>query len=332
MEGPPIGPRCGADRYTPDVSGPLTGVDPASRPAGSAGGAPVALAVVLAGGGTVGVAWELGVLIGLQAEDVDLSGADRIVGTSAGAIVGTLLGSGVPLGVSGVRLLGPVPDAPDEAIQVPDPALLADIDARWSESPLSQPARAELGRIALAASTVPLTPWLERIRATIGTEAWPTALIVTAVDAEDGAAGAFDAASGVPLVDAVAASCTLPGWFPPVPLDGRHWVDGGLRSTSNGDLAGNAEMIVAIAPFRIDGISRRRLDDELEPARAAGARILVILPDPAFLESSKGRMMDPGHVPAAGAAGIADGRRAASEARTLLGLGRRAGHPDGRPR
>ncbi len=278
----------------------------------------MSLALVLAGGGTVGMAWELGVLIGLQAEDVDLSAADRIVGTSAGAIVGTLLGSGVPLGVSGVRLLGPVPDGPDEAIPVPDPGLLADIDARWSEGPLSQPARAELGRIALTAPTPPLTSWLERIQATIGTETWPAALIVTAVDAEDGAAGTFDAASGVPLVDAVAASCTLPGWFPPVPLHGRHWVDGGLRSTSNGDLAGVADTIVAIAPFRLDGVSRRRLDAELEPARAAAARILVILPDPAFLESSRGKMMDPSLVAAAGATGIADGRRAGAEARTLL--------------
>jgi NTE family protein len=295
----------------------LTGVDPRrlSRPAVEPR---VSLALVLAGGGTVGVAWELGVLIGLQAEDVDLSAADRIVGTSAGAIVGTLLGSGVPLGVSGVRLLGPAPDGPDEAIPVPDPALLADIDARWSDGPLGQPARAELGRIALAAPTPPLTAWRERIRATIGTETWPAALIVTAVDAEDGAARTFDAASGVPLVDAVAASCTLPGWFPPIPFDGRHWVDGGLRSTSNADLAGLADVIVAIAPFRTDGVSRRRLDAELEPARAAGARILVILPDPAFLESSRGRMMDPSLVAGAGATGIADGRNAGAEARTLL--------------
>ena len=287
---------------------------------------------MLAGGGTVGVAWELGVLIGLEAEGVDLGRADRIVGTSAGAIVGALLGSEAPLGVSGVRLLGAVPDFPEESIVAPDPALLADVNERWTDGPLDQAARAELGRIALAAPTVLLQPWLDRIGATIGTETWPAALVVTAVDAEDGSWRTFDAASGVGLVEAVAASCTLPAWFPPVPLDGRRWVDGGLRSSSNADLAGVADVIVAIAPFRLEGISRRRMDAELAPARAAGARVVLILPDPAFLESTGGSLMDPRHVPAAGPAGIADGRRAAVQAHALFEDARGAGTTGGQPR
>ena len=288
------------------MSGPLTGVDP--------GG----LAAVLAGGGTAGIAWELGVLIGLEAEGVTLAHAARIIGTSAGSIVGTLLGSGLPLRDSGRRLLGPNPELPSDHAVPPAAMIAAQVSARWSDGPLSQAVRAELGQIALSASTVPLEIWLARMSATLGTDVWPAALVVTAVDAESGAFGTFDAGSGVPLAAAVAASCTIPGWFPPVPLDGRRWVDGGLRSTTNADLVGTADRIVVIAPLRVESRSRRRLEAELEPARTVGARVAFVLPNPAFLDSTGGNLMDPRFVAAAGAAGLSDGRRAAAEVRAVL--------------
>jgi NTE family protein len=310
--------RFRADGYTPDVSGPLTGVDPARRPGAPAERPDPGLAIVLAGGGSVGIAWELGVLISLAAEGVDLASADRIVGTSAGAIVGALLGSSVPLDESGQRLLAVDPATDPAPIVAPSAALMAEVNAHWPDERMSQAARAELGRIALAAPTVPLEQWLARIAATLDGEDWPASLVVTAVDAEDGAFRTFDATSGVPLVAAVAASCSIPGWFPPVPLDGRRWVDGGLRSTTNADVAGLARRILVLAPFRTGGISRRRLVEELEPARAAGARIEIILPDQAFLESTGFNLMDPRHVPAAGAVGLADGRAAAADVLNLL--------------
>ena len=39
------------------------------------------------------------------------------------------------------------------------------------------------------------------------------------------------------MADAVAASCAIPGFYHPVEIDGRRYVDGGMRSTSNLDLA-----------------------------------------------------------------------------------------------
>jgi NTE family protein len=51
-------------------------------------------ALVLGGGGEAGVAWEIGLLAGLAQRGVDLRDADVVIGTSAGAIVGTLLLSG----------------------------------------------------------------------------------------------------------------------------------------------------------------------------------------------------------------------------------------------
>jgi NTE family protein len=285
------------------VSGPLTGVDPGS------------LAVVLAGGGAVGIAWELSVLIGLEAEGVALGGAARIVGTSAGSIVGALLGSGMPLLESGRRLLSPNPEM---AIVPPAPEIRAEVNARWSAGPLTRTERAELGRIALDAPTVRLETWLGRIETMLDTKVWPAALVVTAVDAENGVFRGFDAAAGVPLAAAVAASCTIPGWFPPVPMAGRRWVDGGLRSMTNADLARPAGRIVVIAAFRHDGRSLHRLEAELAPARAAGARVAIVLPDQAFLDATSGDSMDPRHLPVAGATGIADGRQAAAEVRAVI--------------
>ena len=52
------------------------------------------LALVLGGGGSVGVSWQAGLLTGLREAGVDLAGADAVAGTSAGALVGALLSSG----------------------------------------------------------------------------------------------------------------------------------------------------------------------------------------------------------------------------------------------
>ena len=54
-------------------------------------------ALVLGGGGITGIAWELGILKGLADAGVDLSGADRVIGTSAGSVVGAQVTSGAPL-------------------------------------------------------------------------------------------------------------------------------------------------------------------------------------------------------------------------------------------
>ena len=50
-------------------------------------------ALVLGGGGITGIAWEIGVLAGLAGAGVDLTGADLVVGTSAGSVVGAQVGA-----------------------------------------------------------------------------------------------------------------------------------------------------------------------------------------------------------------------------------------------
>ena len=101
-------------------------------------------------------------------------------------------------------------------------------------------------------------------------------LKITAVDAESGEFATFDRTSGVPLVQAVAASCAVPGVYPPVSIDGRRYVDGGMRSAANADLAAGYDRLVVLAPIP-RGIGPMASVD----AQVTGmvARVAVVSPD-----------------------------------------------------
>jgi NTE family protein len=83
----------------------------------------------------------------------------------------------------------------------------------------------------------------------IDTPEWPAArFVVTAIDTADGEFLAVDRDTGWPLLDAVAASCAVPGVDPPITVGGRRLVDGGLRSPPNADLAAGCDRVLAVAP------------------------------------------------------------------------------------
>src|SRR4051812_29589304 len=206
-------------------------------------------ALVLGGGGVTGIAWELGVVAGLAESGVVLADADLVVGTSAGAVVGAQLLSGRP----GEELYPPQlrPPGGEIAAAMGLGALL-----RWVFASVSSRdelrARARLGRMALRAKTAATVDQrLDVIAQRLPSHDWPreARLLVTAVDAQDGAFRVFDADSGVPLVEAVAASCAVPLVWPPVPIAGRPYVDGGVRSAANADLAEAADRVVVLAPI-----------------------------------------------------------------------------------
>jgi NTE family protein len=75
-------------------------------------------------------------------------------------------------------------------------------------------------------------------------------LTITATDLDSGALVLFGAGglSDVPLHDALYASCALPLYFPPLALDGRRLVDGGLRAVLGLEPASQipADLVVAI--------------------------------------------------------------------------------------
>jgi NTE family protein len=209
-------------------------------------------ALVLGGGGITGIAWEIGVLAGLAEAGTDLSGADLVVGTSAGSVVGAQLACGAELEAMYARQL----EAPaqEKAARMTRGNLARYAWAMLTSRGRDVEFRRRVGALALAAERAGLTPpeqeRLEVIGSRLVSTEWPErALVITAVDAETGEFHAFDRDSGVPLLQAVAASCAVPGVYPPCSINGRRYVDGGMRSAANADLAQDYDRVVVLAPI-----------------------------------------------------------------------------------
>ena len=236
-------------------------------------------ALVLGGGGITGIAWEIGVLAGLAEAGVDLTGADLIVGTSAGSVVGAQVAAGAELSAMYARQLEPA--AGEKAARL-NRATIAQFGWAMLRSCGDHDAfRSRIGSLALAAEKAGLTPSeqerLDVIGARLVSTEWPERpYVCTAVDADSGEFRTFDRDSGVPLVSAVAASCAVPGVYPPVSIDGRRYVDGGMRSAANADLAAGYDRLVVLAPIP-RGIGPMASVD----AQVTGlvARVAVVSPD-----------------------------------------------------
>jgi len=234
--------------------------------------------LVLGGGGVTGIAWETGLLLGLQEAGVDLTSADLVVGTSAGSVVGAQVTTGCSLAELYERQLEPPHPGQPATI---GPRVLAGFAWRMvrAQGDLEEFSR-RLGAWAVdraeAGRTPPLAERYDAIRERLPVLEWPTdgRLVVTAVDVETGALRCFSGADDVPLLDAVTASCAVPGVYPPVPVDGRTYVDGGARSGSNADLAASCTRVVALTP----------VDRAVGPMRSAaqhlaGLHHVVVSPD-----------------------------------------------------
>lgn len=233
-------------------------------------------ALVLGGGGVTGLAWELGLLSGLAAAGVDLRSADVVIGTSAGSSVGAQLTSGTPLEELYRRQLADPRGEVAAKLGAGQILRYATAMIRHRRDP--QAGRARLGRLALEADTAASEAERRAVIASrLPSHEWPEQrLVVTAVDALTGEFRAFEASDGVPLVDAVAASCAVPLVWPPVTIGDRRWVDGGIRSPANADLAAGHERVVVIAPLGRGPVAAGR---EVAALRAAGARVALLTPD-----------------------------------------------------
>jgi NTE family protein len=100
----------------------------------------------------------------------------------------------------------------------------------------------------------------------------------------------------------VASSCAVPWVYPPTTINGRRYMDGGVRSTTNADLAADHDLVVIVAP--IAGLGRATVDEEAEELRGAGARVEVVVPDDAALEAIGPNPLDPARRVLAAKAGL----------------------------
>ncbi|OKK17704.1 hypothetical protein AMK16_20270 [Streptomyces sp. CB00455] len=236
--------------------------------------------LVLGGGGPLGAAWLAGMLAGLAAAGgraAEVVASGRLLGTSAGAVLGARLAAGT----SAVELYRRQLEGADRI----DLTVTARQSAGflWAAlgSRTSQGSARRLGRAALAVRSAPPYAARDAVVGLLGdVRAWPDRpLRVVAVDARTGEPAAFDAASGVTLLDAVAASCAVPVVWPAVTVAGRQWIDGGVRSTTNCALAGGARRVVVLAPVPKPPGPHRTAAEEAAALARGGARVTVISPD-----------------------------------------------------
>ncbi|MEU0540574.1 patatin-like phospholipase family protein [Nocardia sp. NPDC005978] len=202
-------------------------------------------ALVLGGGGAIGICWMAGLAIGLREAGIDLALADRVVGTSAGAVVGAVLTTHGDL----QRLITP-PSAETRATPI-NPAGFGEILTILATPGLgARDIRKLVGVRALEMPVGEPADHIARIGGLAGAQEWPDAdLIITAIDLESGDLRAWTRDGEATLAEALASSTSVPGVFPPIPIAGRIYMDGGLRSPINADLAADADVIVIVEPL-----------------------------------------------------------------------------------
>jgi NTE family protein len=269
-------------------------------------------ALVLGGGGVAGIAWMTGLLAGLADVGQDVTtGTDLVIGTSAGATVAAQLGSGLSLAALFARQADPALQSREIMAEVDWAAFAAELQPYLQAARTPAERLRAFGEFALNAQTVPESERRAVIESRLPSPAWPmTATRLIAVDCVGGELAVFDASSGVALTDAVAASCAVPGIWPPVTIGGRRYMDGGVRSSDNADLAAGAARITVISPLGLNSPlpTPMSLADALAALKDSGATVTLISPDQASTAAIGPNPLDPAARAPAAAAGRVQGR------------------------
>ena len=278
-------------------------------------------ALTLGGGGVTGIAWELGVIAGLRDKGLDLRDADLVVGTSAGSVVGAQITSGADLESLFNAQMVPPEQSSERAVNF-DPAMMEDMFRRlMSAGPAdAQTLRARTGAFALQTPTVSEAERRAIISSRLPMQEWPSnpELLIVAVDAHTGQERIFDRTSGVPLVDAVAASCAVPGVWPPVTIEGRRYIDGGIRSGTNADLARGCQRVVILSPMGMTDMGPLgNPADEMALLEREGGTVVVVTPDAASVQAIGPNVLSPATRAATALAGREQGRALAASLRAM---------------
>jgi NTE family protein len=298
------------------------------------------VALVLGGGGAAGNAWEIGIIAGLAEAGLDMTeAADLVVGTSAGATTAAQVRSGIPAADLLASVLSPPVQPVGQNRERPPSLPMATVFERMraiGDATSAADLQRAMGTFGLESDSI-LGPGAGQRRATVAARLprpeWPDRpMIVTAVDAHTGELAAFNRDSGVDLVDAITASTALPGLVPTVSINGTRYIDGGVRSNENADLASGYANVVVLSALggrigtlpegQFEGLRRppewgTDLASQVEALRKQGSHVEVITPDAESRAAMGTNQMDPAtRIPAA-RAGFAQGKQEAARV-TLL--------------
>jgi NTE family protein len=289
---------------------------------------PSRIGLVLGGGGVLGAAWMIGALSALRdARDWDPRESEVVVGTSAGSVVGAMLACG--LGVDtlvnhqrgivapGDPEIGFDPDTASGGALPPRPQLRlgsAGLVARSVLHPRKLPVLAALSGLAPRGRGT-LAAVGELVRQVNPEGTWPErpAAWLIAMDYDTGKRVPFGAPGAPPigLAEAVMASCSIPGWFAPLEIDGRRYVDGGTLSPTSLDLlAGRGlDEVIVLAPMasfdyddpttlvtrmerRFRRAMTRRILSEAGKVRRSGTPVTILAPGREDLKAIGVNLMD----------------------------------------
>ncbi|WP_181953112.1 patatin-like phospholipase family protein [Mycolicibacterium fluoranthenivorans] len=276
--------------------------------------------LILAGGGLAGIAWETGVLTGIADESPDTAAAlldsDVLLGTSAGSAVAAQLGSGAAPADLFARQIADQSHEIDSGVDI-DQISTVFLSA-LSEPGSPQERLRRIGAIALATDTVPEAVRREVIAHRLPSHDWPDRdLRITAIPVDTGELVVFTPQSGVPLVDAVAASCAVPGAWPPVTIGDRRYMDGGVGSSVNTAAAADCDAVVVLVPAAEFAPSPFDTGTAGEIAAFAG-RTLTVYADDEALTAFGRNPLDPACQRPSAVAGRAQGRRVAGAVAEFL--------------
>ena len=282
-------------------------------------------ALVLAGGGAAGNAWELGLIAGLSDAGVDVTQADLVIGTSAGSTVAAQITSGTPPAELYAAILAEVPpprrpphaggagSGQRHAANTSGPSYL-----EWSNGIIgaaedAADMRRRMGAAALemdASDGSVQSRWRDIVAARLPRHDWPKQpVLITAVDASTGEPVVFDRHSGVDLVDAVAASTSA---MTPYRIGENRYLNGGYRRSENADLAAGYGRVLVLSPF--GGRTRMPLDwgmdlaTQVDELRAGGCRVETVFPDAGAGDVFDANALDPSTRPQAARGGHDQGR------------------------
>lgn len=287
--------------------------------------------IVLGGGGVLGGTWAVGALVALeQAFGFDARSADVLVGTSAGAVLAAMLGAGVSPEQLRQRYNDePVQDGPLAGLEWDPDAAIGGHRPGWPRM-LGPGSLGLLGHALRHPGSAPATavvaalmPEGGRTMAGVGRlidavnpiGEWSPhpACWIIAMDYLTGVREVFGRPGSVrcALDSAVMASCSIPGWFAPVVIDGRPYVDGGAVSATSVDVVEHASLdeVYVIAPMvsfstdhprtaaaRLERRWREQVTkmclDEVDRVEQAGTIVQVVGPGAEDLEAVGANLMD----------------------------------------
>ncbi|MCV7205446.1 patatin-like phospholipase family protein [Mycolicibacterium peregrinum] len=278
-------------------------------------------ALVLAGGGIAGIAWETGILQGIADESPEtaeaLLAADVLVGTSAGSTVSAQIGSGQLLEALFERQIGAESAELDPGVSIDT---VTDLFVKAVLTPNTTKAQKlqQIGAVALSAATVDPTVRRKVIEARLPSHDWPSRVLrISAVDIDTGELVTLDRDSGVSLVDAVEASCAVPAVWPIVTIAGRRFMDGGIGSAVNMVLAADCDTVVALVPQGRSTPSPFGTGAAQEVDGFDGRSLGIFADDESLAAFGENPLNPACRVPSA-QAGRAQGRRVAAEVSKFL--------------